>query len=377
MAGSNPAGGVVFVTATDYVIVYPTVVIPETTLGQLSTMVTSYRAATSVDAVSTIMTSDSSVTSSISSITGVPALPSKSTSSQPYPKTKLWDDKLASLALTIIILLVIVLLSLLVYAIYQRARGRCYNCSSNEALLYKYKTGQLKHISPTMVKDREKWMASESIRTGADDDLEMGHLSYAEKRDKDREEALAALNGPEPVKSSIWDRAKGVAGIVESRAKDVAGAVKTKAKGKGKQPASIPPEPDAERTIGGPVYTETPVESVRHIPRPLQQVQNYDEDSYYDRAYDAPSPPDNVRNPPSPPSPSIYSRPGASDVGGRIQDQAEHYILYGPPLRDTSPDQPTTTYSTYLEAQKKRRSRTYGGLPNPEGFEDVDIGGGR
>jgi hypothetical protein len=416
MTGSNPAGGVVFVTETDYITVYPTAAMPETTLAKFSTMVTSYKPATTRSLASSTMASDTSISSRIvatsslsstlssatrSSITAAPTIPSESAAASPYPKGKLWDDKLATLSLTIIILLALMLLALLIYAIYQRSRRRCHSCVDNEKLLEKYKTGRIKYISPAMVKIREKSSGSggfcprsdappsdapRSASPGSDADLEKGEgdLSCAEKQEQGRAraEAMAKLVAPEPATlfMSPWERAKFEAHIVFATAKNNL----EKAMGKGKEPASPTAAPDTERTIAGSVYSETPIQPVRRTypPHPLRQVQTHPSDPWLDRAYDPPSPP-NVQNPPSPPSPSIYSRPGLSDVGrqnqyrNQQQEQEQHYVPSGPVLHKSSPTLPATMYPAYLESQKKRRSGTYGGLPQPEDFEEIDIRGHR
>jgi hypothetical protein len=397
MTGSNPAGGVVFVTETDYVTVDPTAVIPETSLAKISTMVSGYKPATSSSFARSTMTSDSSVSSSIvptsslsstlssatqSSITATPTIPSESAAASPYPKGKLRDDKLATMSLVIIIVLALSLLALLIYAIYQRSRGKCHTCVDNEKLLEKYTTGQIKYISSAMVKIREKSTGSGGSRPDPDLEKGEGDLSYMEKLEKekqeqDRAEAHAKLTAPKPAKSSMssWQRAKWSAHLVFATAKTDLDRIM----GKCKKPAS-PAAPDAQRTIGDPVYTETPVETVRHKtypPHPLRQVQTHYSDPWLDRAYDPPSP--NVQNPPSPPSPSVYSRPGLSDVGrqNQFQEQEEHYVPSDPVLRKSSPTLPVTVYSAYLGGQKKRRSMTYGGLPHPEDFEEIDLDGRR
>jgi hypothetical protein len=310
----------------------------------------------------------------------------------------------------------------MIYAITQRLRGKCHSCIETEKELAKYKTGELKHISPAMVKAREQCEASFSQVF----DLEMGpQPTSSQQRESHRQDALAALQGPpSSAKVSIWNRTKG--------------AAKSKVKGKGKGKAPQASE-DEERTIGGPVYNnhtvynEMPVESVcRATPRPpppVPAVQDYDADSLY-----------------APPSPSVYSRPKVSDVGC-MQEQEEQYTPAAP--RAAVNHQPTT-YSTYLETtwhprneehlreqvaatrdddasmvssalnindsrhrvryeeakrvmergargsvtdsdlqhalndvnavekqmRKKRRSRAYGGLPHPREFDDVDTGGG-
>jgi hypothetical protein len=319
MTGSNPvrAGGVVFVTETDYVTVSLSMVesftidlsaltsatVDSSTMATRTSLVSSHMATSSFYSVAP--SSSLLLSSAQASMTTVPALSSATVDPEHQVKSKPWNDQVAILSLIAIILVILLLLSLMVHIIYQRIRGECRKCVDIERQIEKYKNGELVHISPGMVQIREQSQAT-TVQAPIDRDVELGS---SEQRDSHHQEALDKLNGPpQPAKVSIWHRTKGAA-----KRKD-------NGKAKGKRPQV--PEPDEQRTNSGQVYTEADVKSVRHptvqpAPAPTQ-VREYESHSFFDHAY-------------SPPSPSIYSRPGLSDVS----PPQEYFTRYGPPYRGT------------------------------------------
>jgi hypothetical protein len=99
----------------------------------------------------------------------------------------------------------------------------------------------------------------------------------------------------------------------------------------------------------------SPSPAARHVSHPV-----------YDRAY-------------SPPSPSVYSRPTNSVIGGGEGE----FEVPEVPMRYRTGEQVRggrgNLYSGVLgdgaarHAGQKRRSRAYGGLPDPEEFGGVDV----
>jgi len=153
--------------------------------------------------------------------------------------------------LAAIILMTLLVLLLIGYAIWTRCRkGKCSpECEDMKAELKKYKDGDLKPITPAMVRARESIATtSTSFPHGADVDLERGEVDdYEAQRQARHEAALAAFSAPEPVKPSLFARAKGL----------------FKGKDKGKQPETIelpptnPADEDSEHryfTVGGSPY---------------------------------------------------------------------------------------------------------------------------
>lgn len=363
MIGSNTAyaGGLIIDTETDYVTLYPSVVKSFTVdLSSLTTLTvasptlptsaTLVRSGTAASISCSDATSSPMLTSSAqSSMTTMSVFPSSTAAPEHQVKSdhKVWNDRMASLSLAAIILVVLLLLSLMVYAIYQRIRGKCHKCQDNERQIEKYKNGELKRVSPDMVKSRGL-AQTPSNWTPADRDIELGNLNEP----------------PIPAKVSIWDRAKG--------------AFKLKAHDKNNQVRSS--APNEEHNIDGcPIYAETDAvfthrSSLPAAPPP-PQARDYDSDSYLNNAY-------------SPSSPSIYSRPGASDVSPPQEQYPRDDLSHG----GIPDDHQSTTYSAYLEniwgprndvnaaenqTRTQYRSRTYGGLPHPEDFDDVDFRDGR
>ncbi|KAH8725379.1 hypothetical protein GQ44DRAFT_707002 [Phaeosphaeriaceae sp. PMI808] len=140
------ANSVVFVTATDYVIVYPSTQV-QATSSPLRDGTKSMKNIPSATLIS-MSTSEAFTTSLISSPTStattVPLGPSESKSKL---KSIQWNDSFTILALSAVVLLVVILLSLCGYAIYLRCKGRCVSCSASKAKLKKWETGELKIIT--------------------------------------------------------------------------------------------------------------------------------------------------------------------------------------------------------------------------------------
>jgi len=250
---------------------------------------------------------------------------------------------MASLSLAAIILINLLLLSLMIYAIYQRMRGKCHKCEDNERQIEKYKNGELKRVTPDLVRSRGLTQTS-SHGSPADRDVESGKPN-------------------EPIctsKVSIWGRVKD--------------AFRLKVLDKDNQVRSS--ALNEEPNVGDrPIYAETDANFAHRSSLPAAppppQSRDYEPDWYLDQAY-------------SPSSPSIYSRPGASDMSPPQEQYARGDLSHG----GITDDQQPTTYSAYMEnvwgprndasaaenqTHTQYRSRTYGGLPHPEHFDDVDI----
>lgn len=415
-------GNVVTVTATDYVTVYtfePTytsVVLPHSTVIK----------PTPTEITSPMLSFTSSLKTS--SGTSMPTLPPPSTTAIPLlpsgfasPQSKPWSDHIASLSIAAVVLFALILLSFLAYAIYMRFRGKCPACENNEAKLKKWETGELKLITKKMVQSREK--RSSQVLASTDAVVKKGDVcGYDAERQTARDAALAALSRPESVviKSSLWDRAKGI--------------LKGKAKS---SPAPLPFMPErhiSQLTVGDRFFMVGDVESIRHLhqpPLPPFPTVQYEPSPNHDRAYDALSPStysratnSNVGYQPTNPIPQncdssrtdnsypfIYStyldeewyprniehheaeleipRNEGSIISSTLNinnwryqdsyDEAQR-ITHRKSVTDTELQRAVDDVNVVVgQMRRKKRSRTYGGLPHPkkfEDFEDIDIEGG-
>ncbi|KAF1912735.1 hypothetical protein BDU57DRAFT_597280 [Ampelomyces quisqualis] len=335
--------GVVFVTATDYVTVYPTesetVFIASSTLsGSASTtllqsaeLLSSTIPTTTPQSKTPLQTLETA--SRIPTMTGISTLQSGFATPITSSEIKPWSDQMASLSLAAVILMVWLLISLLMYALYQRFRGKCHNCARSEQELEKWRKGDLKVITKDMVKSRESlnsqgsFSRSKLAPNGANEDLEEGNTDA--ERQAAREEALAVLTRPGSVflKPSLWERTKGMM------------------KPKGKQ---VEPSPERPPTIGDRFFTLPDVKTTapltpktdymlpqtRYEPPPTV---DYALDPIINRSY-------------SPPSPSVYSRATDYPIKRPGPQQSEHYVPTAPlrsPSREDS-NAPKNTYSTYM-----------------------------
>ncbi|KAL5116185.1 hypothetical protein ACEQ8H_005962 [Pleosporales sp. CAS-2024a] len=371
---NRDGGGLVIVTG--YVTVYPSPVVSFTSYLSAAPTGAMTRPILSSSLYAATSTSTSTSTSSTrmsSSSSPVSAGTSTATPHQHAPAAEHWSDRMASLSLAAVILMVILFLSLIGYAIYQRFRGKCHACVENERQLALYKTGELKYISASAIRARD----SGQDTTGRCD-LEMGLVAMGseDERHANRQLALDALSGlphePTNKASSAWARTKGAA----------------KNKWSNKNKAKRRPDEEHTAAVRDPMYTATGVQLLR-LSKPLPappapRVEDYQDDADLERAYD------------DLPSPSVYSRLGASHVGPSHQQERDTHSA--PRLaRNTTHDNPQqpTTYSAYMEQtwqprnqehlrqqaqddmsiipsghmRTKRRSRSYGGLPNPEELE--------
>jgi hypothetical protein len=265
--------------------------------------------------------------------------------------------------ITVVLLMAILLISLFGYTIYQRFRGPCPSCSNRKRAV--------KVITKDMVKARES-ANDKFVRTPAyeDLDLERGDCgNWEEERDAARQEALAALTRPASVllKPTMWERAKGF--VAANKNVD-------------KEPElESGPEPEPERKTSSSddrFFTVDPVTQV--FRKSTTSVHPYASHHSIDRAFDPPSPlPNTYYSRTKATTRSVFERPGS--------EQSEHYVP-GPYVQSNSPPAISEpfNYSAYLSKQcepafpgalnigdAKRRSRTYGGLPVPEDFEDVDV----
>jgi hypothetical protein len=316
--------GVVFVTATDYVTVYPTVLetatLPSSTLLSSATMTLLPSFELLVPTLTTLVQSTvpfqpQDTASAEPSLTKIPPLPSGWPTPIMGSETKPWNDQLAGLSLAAVILMVLLLLILFGYAIYQRFHGKCHHCGKHEKELEKWRKGDLKIITKEMVKSRESLNSSrsDSAPNGAHADLERGDAD--KERQVHHAKALAALTRPSSVllKPSLWERAKGM----------MKPKYKTSKHSPENRPSTVgdrfftlsnvetlaPALPQADYML--PQTTYEPPQTTRE---PLQQ--NYTVDPVIDRAY-------------SPPSPSVYSRATDYLIQRPGSQQSEHY---NPPL---------------------------------------------
>jgi hypothetical protein len=350
-------GNMIFVTATDYVTVYPSA-------AGLSTHSPTPESTANASAIPRPAPLLSAPHSPIPSITALPTpLPSSISSPQEQGASQSWSADLASLTLAAVIIMALVLLGLIGYNIYQRYRGRCQNCTDNEKAIVKWKSGDLKVITKEMVKERKSLRSQRPIGGPAYEDLEKGVMAH--ERQTAREDALATLTRPESlvVKPNLWDRAMG---YTKSKNEESAPALPTSSSDRFFTIDPVPvtrPVSEVQTTWPtSPVHTFT---SLVQSPYPTSPVRNltYTAHPILDRAH-------------SPPSPSMYSRAtnGNTQVTrASAQDGAAPYT-YSEHMRDNEKTQPVVP--TALNVRDKR-SWAYGGLPLSGGFEDVSLGGQR
>jgi hypothetical protein len=348
------ASEVVHVTATEYTTVYPSTL----------SLATQDRTTFSTMLISSTPSSSSVIETPSPGLTTSPSSTSLPFQDEHQP----WNDNIANLMLAAVILMAILLISLLVYTIYQRFRGPCHACSVNKLAV--------KVITRDMVKARESAEKSGPVRDDQPDlergEIGLGNATWEDEREKARKEALDALTRPESVlvKPTMWERALGFVGS------------------KNKEPSRSPsPEPERKTSASNDrFFTVDPVTQVfRNSTLSNTLEDDYSSRPSIDRAYDPPSP----EHLPS----TYYTRPKTTSSRSiRKRPGSEQSEYYSPgPVQSTSPPARSEpfNYSAYLRddwkadestvagalniREAKRRSRTYGGLPMPEGWEDVDI----
>lgn len=119
------------------------------------------------------------------------------------PKQK-FNDTFAYVVLSILIILAVSLLGMIGYLIYLRCKGKCPKCNNMENQLRKWESGELKRITPYMVRQREEHnKAVLSSDASSKVDLELGTTGHEEAR---RAAGLAQLQANK--KRSSWRRAK-------------------------------------------------------------------------------------------------------------------------------------------------------------------------
>lgn len=143
----------VIVTATDYVTITPTAVAiktPPSILSSFSTVTTSSRFSAG--------SSSPQIGQSLPAVSETPVgslLPSPSDSIIPAVSKPIFHDTLAILALTAIICMALLLAAIIGYMCFLRCKGSCPKCRGVLEQLEKWKSGELKCITKSMVKKRE------------------------------------------------------------------------------------------------------------------------------------------------------------------------------------------------------------------------------
>ncbi|KAF1361527.1 hypothetical protein EJ07DRAFT_176220 [Lizonia empirigonia] len=155
--------------------------------SKISTAPTSLATITDTITV-TATTTDSPV--SLPTSTAIPPLPTEFDLPQLHDDYKQDTPVLAILTLVAVIISSIILLSAFCYFIFLRFRGKCPNCPDFEDQLKKWKRGELKSITPSMVQERMRaW------------DLEKGGMDLQVRMYKDRMQSLASLEGQSDARS--------------------------------------------------------------------------------------------------------------------------------------------------------------------------------
>jgi hypothetical protein len=120
----------------------------------------------------------------VTSYTGISPLPSRTPGAHPEPLGgPSRGPDMAAVSLAALVVMILLLLALFAYAMYSGFRkGKCSpECEDMRAELAKYKTGELKPITPAMVRAREALNAESASAPAPDGDLERGDLAVAPK----------------------------------------------------------------------------------------------------------------------------------------------------------------------------------------------------
>ncbi|KAA8611999.1 hypothetical protein A1F94_006721 [Pyrenophora tritici-repentis] len=149
---------------------------------------------TLISSSSTMPTSSTTSILPSSSITGVPSAP---------PRHE-FDDTTVGIFAAAFAVLGLLLLVTVCYMIYLRFQGKCPRCNDMEKQLEKWQSGELKCITPGMVREREAInKAASSSNTSSGVEIEMTTFGGATAA------RSAVLDQPKPTKQlTFWDKAK-------------------------------------------------------------------------------------------------------------------------------------------------------------------------
>ncbi|CAE7028374.1 hypothetical protein PTNB73_01430 [Pyrenophora teres f. teres] len=217
----SPSG---YVIVTKYTTVYPTDSVQTSTAattvssaGRTLTTVASSKvrlgSTAPASTFSTLISSSSAVvsmpaassTTSIlpsSSITGVPT---EVPAGAPVAFKHQFDDTSIRIFAAAFAVLGLLLLVTVCYMIYLRCQGKCPRCNDMAKQLEKWQSGELKRITPEMVRQREAFNKSASSSNASSElEIEMASLGGATAA------RSVALDRPKPNKQpTFWDKAKG------------------------------------------------------------------------------------------------------------------------------------------------------------------------
>ena len=103
------------------------------------------------------------------------------------------------------VILAVLLLAMIGYMLYLRCRGKCPRCQDMSSQLEKWQSGELKRITPQMVRQREAFnKTASSSNASSDIDIEMGPFGGAAAA------RTSTLDQPTASKQpSIWEKVKG------------------------------------------------------------------------------------------------------------------------------------------------------------------------
>lgn len=145
---------------------------------------------TTITATITVTTTATDSPVALPTSTAIPPLPTEFDLPQLHGDYEQGTPVLAILTLVAVIISSIILLSSFCYFIFLRFRGKCPNCPDFEDQLKKYKRGELKPVTPSMVQERMRaW------------DLEKGGMDLQVRMYRDRMQSLASLEGRSDARS--------------------------------------------------------------------------------------------------------------------------------------------------------------------------------
>jgi len=214
---SVSARGLVIVT--EYTTVYPTGPAQVSTASAIisSASQTLRTAASSTLQLSSI-TPASTFSTLASSSYAVGSMPTFSTTSitpsssmtemptgMPIGSKRQFNDTSVGIFAAAFVVLAVLLLTMVGHMIYLRCRGKCPRCQDMSSQLEKWQSGELKRITPQMVRQREAFNKSaSSSNTSSDIDIEMGPFGGAAAT------RTSALDQPGAnAQPSFWEKVKG------------------------------------------------------------------------------------------------------------------------------------------------------------------------
>jgi hypothetical protein len=118
---------------------------------------------------------DPTISISLPNVSSRTLLPTSSVTGIPFAPKQKFNDTFAYVILTALIALAVLLIAMVLYMIYLRCKGQCPQCHGLKQQLSKWKSGELRPITPLMVMKREALKETPlSSNASSEVDVEMG-----------------------------------------------------------------------------------------------------------------------------------------------------------------------------------------------------------